>query len=180
MDKVVISLAAKKKSTTKKSRGNGTRFKYMKHKKQHPHSHPECKFCRKIKEKKDIVLENDHLVVMFGRLHHKGHLVIMPKAHEEDLLKLHEKTLDAFMNDTIHVMKALGKAIKPDIFNLEYLSNWDHHIHWNVYPRFKRDKDWGNPPVIPLKDEKFRPKTMTKKEMDIFNKALNKIKKELW
>lgn len=156
------------------------RFQYLRHERQHPHSHPECKFCVKIKAKKDILLENEHLVVMFGRPHHKGHLVILPKAHEEDLLKLHEKTLDSFMNDTVKIMKALGKAIRPDLFNLEYLDNWDHHVHWNVYPRFRKDKDWGNPPIIPGKDDVFKPKKLTKAEMVVFARQLDRLKKELW
>ena len=165
------------KTKTKKS---NKRFKYIKHKHQHPHLHRKCKFCRLIHTKKRILFENDHIVVIFGRQHHKGKLVIMTKAHEEDLLKLHEKTLDSFTNDTIKIIKALGKAIKPELFNIEYLDNWDHHIHWNVYPRFKTDSDWGNPPVIPPRDAKFKPKNLTKKEIDVFKKELNKIKKELW
>ncbi|MBN1543989.1 HIT family protein [Candidatus Woesearchaeota archaeon] len=156
------------------------RFTCVKQRRQHPHLHPECAFCRKIKANKDILLENRHIVVMFGRQHHKGHLLVMPKAHEEDLLKLHQKTLDSFMNDTMQVMKALGKAIKPDLFNLEYLDNWDHHIHWNIYPRFRKDKDWGNPPVIPLKGEKFKEMPLTKGELDVFKKELRRLKNKLW
>lgn len=157
-----------------------SRFKFIKSRKQHPHYHLECNFCKKIKEEQDILLENDHIVVMFGRPHHKGHLLVMPKAHEEDLLKLHEKTLDAFMNDTVHIMKALGKAIRPALFNLEYLDNWDHHIHWNIYPRFKDDEDWGNPPVIPKKGAKFKQKCLTSSELAFFKKELSRLKHELW
>ena len=166
--------------TKKGASRNNNRFIYVKKKSQHPDKHPDCKFCKAIKAKKDILLENKHIVVMLGRQHHKGHLLVMPKAHEEDLLKLHQETLDSFMNDTMKVMKALGKAIKPDLFNLEYLDNWDHHIHWNIYPRFKSDSDWGNPPVIPEKDKRFKPKNLSKNEMNIFKKELKKLKKELW
>ena len=141
---------------------------------------PKCKFCKNIKQKKDIIFQNKHIVVMFGRPHHKGHIIVMTKVHEEDLLKLHEKTLDSFLNDTVMIMKALKKAIRPALFNLEYLDNWDHHIHWNIYPRFKKDKDYGNPPEIPLKGEKFKEKMMSKKEIDTFKKELKKISKELW
>ena len=156
------------------------RFRYVKHRHQHPHLHPECKFCQRIKAKKDIIFENAHIVVMFGRPHHKGHIVVMPKAHEEDLLKLHQKTLDSFLNDTVKVMKALGKAIKPDLFNLEYLDNWDHHVHWNIYPRFKSDLDYGNPPKIPGKDQRFKPRLLSPKEVKTLNSGIRKIKKELW
>lgn len=139
----------------------------------------DCKFCRHIKSKKDVVFENQHIVVVFGRPHHKGHLVVMPRHHEENLLLLHEKTLDSFLNDTILVMKALAKAIKPDLFNLEYLDNWDSHVHWNVYPRFKSDSDYGNPPIIPKKDEKFIPKYLSRKELTLFKHELQKIKSRL-
>ncbi|MBI4738128.1 HIT family protein [Candidatus Woesearchaeota archaeon] len=139
----------------------------------------DCKFCRQIKEKRDIIFENEHLVVVFGRPHHKGHLVVMPRHHEENLLRLHEKTLDSIFNDTVLVMKALEKAIKPDLFNLEYLDNWDSHVHLNVYPRFKSDPDYGNPPVLPKKEEPFTPRTLSKKEMMIFERELGKIKERL-
>ena len=116
--------------------------------------HPDCKFCKILKEQKDkVIFENEHIAVVFGGPHHKGHIAILPKIHVEHFLRLQEKTLDSFFNDTVDVMKALDKAIKPDIINLEYLDNWDHHIHWNIYPRYKTDPDWGNPPIIPKKEE---------------------------
>ncbi len=155
------------------------RFKYLKHENNNPANHPECNFCQIIMKEKEILFEDDHIVVVFGRLHHKGHLVIMIKTHEEDLLKLHEKTVDSFMNDTIKIMRALDKAIKPDLFNLAYYDNWDHHIHWNVYPRYKSDSDWGNPPYIPNKGEHFDPKPLTEEEMDIFIKELNRLRKKI-
>lgn len=156
------------------------RFKFVKKRKQHPLKHPECKFCKKLVEKEDIWFENKHIVVMPGRPHHKGHLVVLPKAHEENLLKLHEKTLDAFLNDTIKVMKALNKAIKPNMFNLEYLDNWDHHIHWNIYPRFDTDKDFGNPPVIPKKRARFKKQELSDKELNIFKNTLKRYSKSMW
>ncbi len=141
-------------------------------------NHPECKLCQIIMSQKKILFEDDHVVVVFGRLHHKGHLVIMVKAHEEDLLRLHEVTMETFMSTTIKIMKALGRVIKPDLFNLAYFDNWDHHIHWNVYPRFKSDSDWGNPPIIPKKGEKFESKPLSKQEMTLFMEELDKLKKQ--
>ena len=139
-----------------------------------------CKFCDLIKaQSKEILFENDHIVVLFGRQHHKGHVLVMTRSHEEDLLRLHEKTLDSFFNDTVKICKALGKAIKPDRFNLEYLDNWDPHVHWNIYPRFKKDKDFGQPPYIPKKGEKFEPRDLNYKELKIFLKEIDRIKKEL-
>ena len=137
--------------------------------------HSECRFCDIVHEQKEkIIFENDHIVVVFGRLHHKGHLVILTRTHEEHLMLMHEDTVDAFFNDTIHVCKALHSATKFDRLNMEYLDNWDPHIHWNIYPRFKADKDWGNPPEIPAREQKFKEQKMTKKEMNMFLKELKK------
>ena len=61
----------------------------------------------------------------------------------------------------------------------EYLDNWDFHVHWNIYPRFKDDPDYGNPQVIPPRGSKFKEYKMTKKELSDFKKEINKIK-HLW
>jgi len=99
----------------------------------------------------------------------------MPK----DMFDLPEKALDSFINDAVKIIKALDKVIEPATTNLEYLDNWDFHVHWNVYPRFKTDPDYGNPPVIPPKGSKFKEYKMTKKEMAAFKKEIKKIK-HLW
>ncbi len=134
-----------------------------------------CKFCRKIREN-EIVYESEHIVVVMGRQHHKGHLVVATRKHVENMFDLPEKALDSFVNDTIKIIRALDKVLKPATTNLEYLDNWDFHVHWNIYPRFKSDPDYGNPPIIPPKGVKFKEKKMTKKEMAAFMKEIEKIK----
>ena len=143
-----------------------------------PSGPKRSKFCKMIKEKKGIIFENEHIVVALGRQHHKGHLVILTRVHEENLLRLHYKTLDSFINDTVHIMKALDTVLKPALFNLEYLDNWDAHVHWNVYPRFVNDPDYGQPPEIPKKGEKFKDRSMSKKEIDAFKKKIKELVKK--
>ena len=147
--------------------------RFMRSAGQNPERHPGCKFCQMIKDKENIIYENSHVIVVFGRPHHKGHLVILTRAHEENLMLLHEETLDSFFEDAIKVCRSLYKAIKFDRINIEYLDNWDDHIHWNIYPRFKADKDWGQPPYIPKKHEKFEEKYLNWKEIEIFRKEMN-------
>ncbi|MBW2992738.1 HIT family protein [Candidatus Woesearchaeota archaeon] len=149
--------------------------KFMKHPCQHPDRHPDCRFCRMIKDKDNILFENSHVIVVFGRPHHKGHLVILTRAHEENLMLLHEKTLDNLFESAVKVCRALYKAIKFDRLNIEYLDNWDPHIHWNIYPRFKTDKDWGQPPHLPKKKEKFKKQYMDWKEIKVFRKEMGKF-----
>ena len=149
--------------------------RFMKNAGQHPSKHPDCKFCQMIKERDNILFENPHIVVVFGRPHHKGHLVILTRAHEEQLMLLHEETLDSFFEYAVKVCKSLYKAIKFDRVNIEYLDNWDDHIHWNIYPRFKKDKDWGQPPYIPKKKEKFKEQYMDWKEVEVFREEMKKF-----
>lgn len=141
----------------------------------------KCKFCQIVhdKDRSKIYFENKHIVVVQGRDHHKGHLVIMPRTHEEHIMLLHPKTLNMLFDGTILICRALHKAIKFDRLNFEYLDNWDPHIHINIYPRFKTDKDWGNPPIIPAKGKKYTPKPLSVKERTIFERELQKIKKKL-
>jgi len=140
-----------------------------------------CKFCKIVhdQDRSKIYFENNHIVVVQGRDHHKGHLIVMPRTHEEHIMMLHQKTLEHLMDGTILVCKALHKAINFDRLNFEYLDNWDPHIHINVYPRFKTDKDWGNPPEIPKKGKKYIPKPLSEKEIKIFERELAKIKRKL-
>jgi len=144
----------------------------IRYKGQHPRLHPDCKFCRLLKDKDNILYENPHIAIIFGRPHHKGHLVILTRAHEENLMLLHEDTLDSFFEDAVKACRSLYKAIKFDRINIEYLDNWDPHIHWNIYPRFKTDKDWGHPPYIPKKKEKFKERYMDWREINIFRKEM--------
>ena len=72
-------------------------------------------------------------------------------------------------------MRILKKVIKPNHFNLAYFDNWDNHVHWNIYPRFKSDSDWGNPPSIPGKDDVYKPKYLTPEENNIFIQELKKL-----
>jgi len=146
---------AKKKSHNKKKHGMWDKA---------PDFVEGCKFCRKIRES-EVIYENDHIAVVIGRQHHKGHLVIATKKHIENMFDLPEKALDSYVNDTVKIIKALDKVLKPATTNLEYLDNWDFHVHWNVYPRFKNDPDYGNPPVIPPRGSKFKEYKMTKKEL---------------
>jgi diadenosine tetraphosphate (Ap4A) HIT family hydrolase len=137
----------------------------------------ECKFCKMMKERKeDVLFENEHIFVVFGRPHHKGHLVVCTKRHETNIMLLRPDTLDSYLNDTMQVCRALNKAIKYDRLNFEYLDNWDPHIHMNIYPRFMKDKDWGQPPYIPGKKEKFKEQYLNWKEIEEFRKELECIK----
>ncbi len=138
-----------------------------------------CKFCRKIRED-EVIYETDHMVVVLGRQHHKAHLVVATKKHIENMFHLPEEALDKFFNDTVKIVKAIDKTLKPATINLEYLDNWDFHVHWNIYPRFKTDPDYGNPPVIPPRGSKFKEYNMTKKEMTAFKKEIDKLKKGMW
>src|SRR3989344_954278 len=73
-----------------------------KHKNYRFKKHSGCRFCDIVhRQKNRILFENDHLIVVFGRLHHKGHLVVLTRTHEEHLMLMHKHTIDAYFNDTV-------------------------------------------------------------------------------
>lgn len=111
-----------------------------------------CKYCEIIKGKRKrkggIIFENKYAVVFLGNQHHKGHTIIALKKHIEDVLDLTEREREDFFDVVIKIAKAVKKAMKPDKLNYALFGNWVPHLHWHIYPRYKADDDWGDPPIF--------------------------------
>lgn len=115
----------------------------------------ECKFCEYIRQGDDLLWETDHVVVRFGRPHHKGHTQIILRRHEEDLTVLSDAERDMFFDEMIYVAHVIKDVLQPAVLNYQLLGNWVPHLHWHIYPRYHTDADFGEPPEIPLRDEPF-------------------------
>ncbi len=111
-----------------------------------------CKYCEIIKGKRKrkggIIFENEYIIVFLGNQHHKGHTIGAVKRHIEDVLDLSKKERDIFFDTMIKIAKAIKKAMKPDKLNYALFGNWVPHLHWHIYPRYKTDADWGEPPTF--------------------------------
>ena len=75
----------------------------------------------------------------------------------------------------------MNKIFSPDRLNYELLGNWEPHIHWHIYPRYKTDLDWGQPPLLHWKgingrtfpgNFKMKVRELTPKQISDFKKAI--------
>ena len=109
----------------------------------------KCKYCdvieRKAKRIGGILYESKEVIAFMGTQHHKGHVIIATKRHVEDLLQLSHREHVCFLDCTLSMARAVKKVLKPDKINYAVLGNWIPHLHWHVYPRFKKDPDFGDP-----------------------------------
>lgn len=79
----------------------------------------------------------------------KGHTLVVPKAHERDLLDAHENTLVGILKVTQRLAAAVLQATGAEGFNLHVNNGHTSgqeidHLHLHIIPRFKDDslKHW--------------------------------------
>jgi len=99
----------------------------------------------------------DHLVLYMGRKmmillnkypYNNGHLLIIPRAHKGDFLKLTDSELKAFQVLAKHSIKILKKVYQPQGFNLGMNlgevsgAGIPDHIHYHVIPRWGGDTNF--------------------------------------
>ncbi|MFQ6135925.1 MAG: HIT family protein [Candidatus Hydrothermarchaeales archaeon] len=122
-----------------------------------------------------ILKELEYSIVSLGRPHHKGHLKVILKSHKEDLLDLTREESDNFFNDLLKVAKVVRDVLHPDKLNYELFGNWVPHLHWHILPRFEDDRDFGNPPIEPLRKEEFEKKELSDEELTDLKRALDEL-----
>lgn len=72
----------------------------------------------------------------------KGHTLILPKDHFDDLLSADEETLESVLKLAQRIGAAQLKALKCDGFNVvqnngEAAGQTVHHLHVHIIPRYK-------------------------------------------
>lgn len=72
----------------------------------------------------------------------KGHTLILPKEHFDDIFEADEETLKSIMDVAILVGRAIRKVMKPDGINIvinagEAAGQTVRHLHVHIIPRFK-------------------------------------------
>lgn len=108
----------------------------------------KCVFCEWKKNYRKIY-ENDHVVAVWGSPYVKGHVKVILKRHAENLTDLTNAEACALMDAWQKVGKAIEQVIHPDIINWQINCNWTRHVHGHTYPRWKTDRDWGEPILLP-------------------------------
>jgi histidine triad (HIT) family protein len=108
---------------------------------------PDCIFCKVIAGEipGEIVDSDDRTVtVMDINPATRGHVVIMPREHSEDLLAVSDEDLVATMDAVRRIVVRMRETLAPDGFNV--LNNmgrvaWQSifHFHVHVIPRYEDD-----------------------------------------
>lgn len=107
----------------------------------------DCLFC-KIANKEIfsyIVYENEKVLCFLDILPlARGHLLVIPKNHAENILHLKEEDLTAVFKAAKTMTKKLFKALKPDGFTIginhgKISGQTIDHFHLHIIPRFKGD-----------------------------------------
>ena len=106
-----------------------------------------CIFCQIIskKSKANIVLEND-LCIAFTPLDpiSSGHVLVVPKAHFENIFDIDEKTLAELTSYSKKIAAKIVKNNDAKGINLLHASGKDaqqsvFHFHFHVVPRYEND-----------------------------------------
>jgi histidine triad (HIT) family protein len=108
---------------------------------------PDCIFCKVIAgEIPGEIVDSDELTVTVMDINPatRGHVVVIPRNHSQDLLAASEEDLNATMAAARRVAARMQETLSPDGFNV--LNNlgraaWQSifHFHVHVIPRYKDD-----------------------------------------
>lgn len=107
----------------------------------------QCAFCRWLAtESRTRVYEDDNVFVEVDpRQPHRGHCLVMPVRHIENVFELDGKASAAVISATVRVARAVRSAFEPDGLSL-WQSNGPGahqevpHFHMHVMPRWAGDE----------------------------------------
>lgn len=104
-----------------------------------------CVFCDIIKDKKEIIIENE-LAVAFSDSFpvSQGHSLIIPKRHCETYFDLTSEEMKAMFDLSQELKKLLDKTYHADGYNIGFNAGIDAgqsvmHCHMHVIPRYHGD-----------------------------------------
>jgi len=113
-----------------------------------------CIFCHALKDhkrkKRSPIIEVTHLSFSILNLfpYNNGHLMVMPKRHVGDFLKIKPEELTDMMLLLQKSQKALTRTLKPHGFNVglnlgrEAGAGIVNHLHFHIVPRWKGDTNF--------------------------------------
>jgi histidine triad (HIT) family protein len=124
-----------------------------------------CIFCKIIKKEipSDIIYEDAEVMAILDiRPVTKGHALIMPKKHSEDLLSTEEEQIGLLMTAAKKIAKAVLNVTNSEGFNV-HINNGSaagqavFHLHVHIIPRYHKDglEMWGHQEVSSLSRKKL-------------------------
>lgn len=119
----------------------------------------DCIFCKIIAGKvpADKVYENDKIFAFLDIAPvNRGHTLVVPRAHNVDLLETPDDVLADMVTRTKKIATAVVKAVNADGFNLgcntkPAAGQAVFHTHFHIIPRFKDDglRPWPHQKLAP-------------------------------
>lgn len=113
-----------------------------------------CLFCKIIKgEVPSLKIYENDKVLAFMDIYYvgKGHTLVIPKKHSENIFDIEKEDLSDTMEVVRKISKAVKKGVNADGINIHINNGSDAgqvipHIHIHIIPRFKKDdkKMWGS------------------------------------
>ena len=107
----------------------------------------DCIFCKIISKEipANIVYEDEKTLAFLDRTPvNKGHTLIIPKKHFENILDMDKEFLNAVFETVQKVSRAVKEGVDADAFNIGMNNFKDSgqvvfHAHIHIMPRFKGD-----------------------------------------
>jgi len=106
-----------------------------------------------------------------------GYCLLLCKFHKTELHQLDQKFKLKFLDEMSQLAEAVFKTFKPDKLNYELLGNQDKHLHWHIFPRYKKEKKFNKP--IWLESKKVRQAKKYILDKNEVKKVILKIRKNL-
>ncbi|SER21600.1 HIT family protein [Natrinema salaciae] len=126
--------------------------------------HDDCEFCRIVAGNRSAhVLHEDEETVAFLDANPavKGHSLVVPRSHEEDVLTIDEPTSTAVFETVRTVANALERTLEPSGFSVFHttgpLVGTVDHAHVHLVPRFE-----GDDVMLSLSRERLDPDDATR------------------
>ena len=109
-----------------------------------------CLFCTKVRSKNDksnfVLFRSAHAFSLLNLYpYHKGHVMVAPNRHVDDLDKLSDKELLDVTRHLLHVKRLLKKNLNPAGFNVGLNlgraagAGILGHVHIHIVPRWEGD-----------------------------------------
>jgi len=106
-----------------------------------------CIFCKIIKGEipSHTVYEDDYVLAFLDiHPHAKGHTVVIPKKHIENLKDVGKEDWSNILEGVRQATKRIEEVLKPDGINIgindkEVAGQVVPHMHWHIFPRFEGD-----------------------------------------
>ncbi len=144
-------------------------------------THKNCSICQRIKLIKQG--KNPYLIkelttgyaVLSDYQFFPGYCLLLCKLHKTELHQLDKKFKLKFLDEMSLLAEAVYKTFKPDKLNYELLGNQDKHLHWHIFPRYKKEKNFNQP--IWLVNKKVRQDKKYILDKEEINKLNLKIRK---